>query len=283
MGATPETRRVILGTRGSPLALAQSHQVKGMVEATSDAVVEVRVVRTTGDNIQDRPLPEIGGKGLFTAELDSALLGGEIDVAVHSLKDLPTVLEPGLELAAIPLREDPRDVLVTADDRTFRSLRGLPLNAVVGTSSVRRMAWALAARPDLDVRPIRGNVGTRIQKLADGPYDALLLAGAGLRRLGLEERAGQWLDRTYWTPAPGQGALGIVARTGDAATGALLAPLEDAPTRAAATLEREFLSALGSGCSLPVGAIGASGSYCRYSVPIPEKACSMPVPLAATP
>jgi len=254
--ATPDTQQVILGTRGSPLAMAQSHHVKCMVEATSDTVVEVRVIRTTGDRIQDKTLPEIGGTGLFTAELDRALLEGEIDVAVHSLKDLPTAFEPGLELAAVPPREDPRDVLVAAERGGPTSLRGLPLNAVVGTSSVRRKAWALAVRPDLDVRPIRGNVGTRLQKLEEGEYDALVLAGAGLRRLGLEDRVGQWLDRTHWTPAPGQGALAIVARMGDAATGALLAPLEDARTRAAVTLERAFLSAVGTGCSLPVGAIG---------------------------
>ena len=254
--ATPETRQVILGTRGSPLAMAQSRQVKGRVEATSDAAVDVHVIRTTGDRIRDRALPEIGDTGLFTAELDRALLEGEIDVAVHSLKDLPTVLEPGLELATVPTREDPRDVLVVADRGGTVTLRGLPLKAVVGTGSVRRKAWALAVRPDLDVRPIRGNVGTRLEKLEAGAYDALVLAGAGLRRLGLGDRAGQWLDRTHWTPAPGQGALGLVARTGDEATIALLAPLEHTPTRAAVTLERAFLSGVGAGCSLPVGAIG---------------------------
>lgn len=244
-----------MGTRGSPLALAQSRGVAREIEARTGLRVGLRVIRTEGDRVIDRPLPEIGGKGLFTAELDRALLEGEIDFAVHSLKDLPTRLEPGVALAAVPEREDARDVLVVRDGTPGR-ISALPRGARVGTSSVRRRALALALRPDLDVRPIRGNVDTRLRKLEEGHFDAVVLAAAGLRRLGLTARASHPLRATLWLPAPGQGALGIVARDGDAEVLSRLSTIEHGPSRAAVTFERTVLAALGGGCSAPVGAIG---------------------------
>ena len=244
-----------LGTRSSALAMAQSRWVKATIEAGGAATVELRIISTRGDQVQDRPLPEVGGKGLFTAELDQALLDGDIDLAVHSLKDLPTDLEDGLALAAVPAREDPSDVLVVRSGGPA-SLTALPKGARIGTSSVRRRALALAFRPDVAVHPIRGNVDTRLRKLEEGQVDALVLAAAGLLRLGLAGTASHPLDRLTWIPAPGQGALGIVARKEDATTAALLAPLEDALTRAAVTFERTLLATLGGGCSAPVGALG---------------------------
>lgn len=244
-----------LGTRGSPLALAQSRLVKERLEAAGDAAIRIRIIRTAGDRHLERSIPEIGGKGLFTAELDRALMEGEIDFAVHSLKDLPTEPTPGLVLAAVPEREDPRDVLVVGEGGPAR-ITALARGACLGTSSARRRALALACRPDLDVQPIRGNVDTRLAKLEAGQYDALVLAVAGLRRLGLSPQASRPLSANVWLPAPGQGALALVAREGDRSTRERLAPLEHAPTRAAVTFERAFLSAVGGGCSAPVGAIG---------------------------
>ena len=203
----------------------------------------------------DEPLPEIGGKGLFTQELDEALLDGRVDLAVHSLKDLPTELPDGLCLAATPLRVDPRDVLVgPKGERT--TLASLKKGAVVGTSSLRRAALLKSFRPDVEPRNIRGNVDTRLGKVDDGQYDAVILAGAGLMRLGLEDRALEWLERTAWLPAPGQGALGVVTRTDDAKTRALVERLNDAPTRSAVRAERALLESLGGGCQVPVGALG---------------------------
>jgi hydroxymethylbilane synthase len=209
-----------LGTRGSRLALTQSDWVRRRVEEASGARVELEVIQTTGDRDQERPLPEIGGKGLFTMELDRALLAGEIDFAVHSLKDLPTQAEPGLTVVCVPEREDARDVLLGPRGEGV-SLATLPEGAVLGTSSLRRQALARAFRPDLDVRDIRGNVDTRLRKLDEGRYDAVVMAAAGIRRMGLEARIGEWLESTAWLPAPGQGALGIVARDGTTSWGGL--------------------------------------------------------------
>ncbi len=248
-------RSLTLGTRGSPLALAQSRWIAATVEETTGRAVELQVIRTTGDRYTDRPLPEIGGKGLFTGELDAALASGEIDLAVHSLKDLPTDLAPGLVLAAVPKREDPRDVVVVRSGDSPR-IATWPRGTRVGTSSTRRRALALASRGDLEVQPIRGNVDTRIRKLDEGQVDALVLAAAGLNRLGLGRRVGHALDETYWLPAPGQGALGIVTRVDDASTRSTLEALEDPASRLAVTFERAFLATIGGGCSAPVGAIG---------------------------
>ena len=244
---------LVMGTRGSLLALTQSRQVARAVEEASGVEVEIEVISTRGDRQQDKPLPEIGGKGLFTAELDRALIAGDIDFAVHSLKDLPTEQPEGLALACVPEREDPRDVLVgpTGSETSLATLRE---GAVVGTSSLRRQALALAFRPDVEVRPVRGNLDTRLDKVDAGQYDALVLAAAGIRRLGREERIGEWLEKTAWLPAPGQGALGVVTRADDPETRRILAALHHDASAVAVTAERALLASLEGGCSVPIGA-----------------------------
>lgn len=243
-----------LGSRGSKLALTQSRTVAAAVEALGAATVELEIIKTTGDAVQDRPLPEIGGKGLFTQELDSALLEGRIQFAVHSLKDLPTDMDPRLCVTATAKRADPRDVIV-GPAGSSTTLAGLANGAILGTSSLRRAALARAFRPDLEVRAIRGNVDTRLAKIDAGDYAAVILAGAGLVRLGLEHRIGEWMERTSWLPAPGQGALGIVTRTDDEQTRALLEPLRHPETEMAVAAERALLATLGGGCHVPVGAL----------------------------
>lgn len=244
-----------LGTRGSTLALTQSRWVARELHRLTGARVELETIRTTGDLHQDRPLTEIGGKGLFTAEIDRALLEGRVDLAVHSLKDLPTDAHDDLVLACIPEREDPRDVLVAAGGGKA-SLADLPEGARIGTSSLRRKALALAFRKDVDVVPIRGNLDTRLRKLEQGACDVLVLAAAGLRRLGREALVGEWLERTSWLPAPGQGALGIVSRLDDEDTRAHLLHLHDPRTAAAVRAERQLLVRLEGGCQIPIGALG---------------------------
>ncbi len=248
-----DSRRVIrIGTRKSPLALWQSRHVAALIEAAwPDVRCELHHVVTQGDMRIDRPLPEIGGKGLFTAELEEQLRQGQIDLAVHSLKDLPVEDAPGLTVGAIPAREDVRDVLIAPQGMTLATL---PAGAVVGTSSLRRQAQILAARPDLVVKPIRGNVGTRLRKVAEGEYNAAVMAAAGLMRLGLTDSIAEWLDEDVMLPAPGQGALGIQCRADDPAILELLAPLDDAAARLTAQCERQLLWALGGGCSAPIGA-----------------------------
>jgi len=215
------------------------------------------VISTAGDRTQDsgEPLPSIGGKGLFTAELERALRDGAIDVAVHSLKDLPTEDAPGLAIGAVTEREDVRDCLVA---RTAGSLEELPVGAVVGTSSLRRSAQLAALRPDLEIRSIRGNVDTRIRKVADGEYDAAVLAAAGIRRLRLDNVVTEWLSDETMLPAPGQGALAIQCRVDDRSVLALLAALDDPAARAETTAERAFLRRLGGGCAAPVAALAAT-------------------------
>ena len=244
-----------LGTRGSLLALAQSKWTAAALEGNGAREVSLEVIRTVGDEHLDQPLHEISGKGVFTRELDEALLSGRVHLAVHSLKDLPTVLPEGLCIAATPCRVDPRDVLV-GPEGTSTKLASLKEGAVVGTSSLRRVALLNAFRRDVTPRTIRGNVDTRLRKLDDGQFDAIILAGAGLTRLGLAGRANEWLERTSWLPAPGQGALGIVTRTEDAETRRLVAALNDPDSFAAVTAERTFLEALGGGCQVPIGALG---------------------------
>jgi hydroxymethylbilane synthase len=209
------------------------------------------MITTQGDRILDRPLPEIGGKGLFTQELESELYQGEVHAAVHSLKDLPVEDPPGLCLGAIPARGEVRDALVSA--RGF-TLGNLPEGARVGTSSLRRSAQLLRLRPDLRIEPLRGNVDTRLRKAQNGLYDAILLAGAGLVRLGLADQVSQWIPLEEVLPAPGQGALAVQCRTEDSHTLRLLAAIEDVPSRRAVLAERAFLAGLGGGCSLPVAA-----------------------------
>ena len=248
-------RELHLGTRGSILARTQSGHVKDALEAIADVRVELRVIQTTGDRYQDRPLPEIGGKGLFTRELDRALLDGDLDLAVHSLKDLPTDLPRGLTLAAVPERVDPRDVLIGPRDEGV-TLESLPAGARLGTGSLRRQSLAHAFRDDLAVEGIRGNLDTRIGKVDDGRYDAIVVAAAGVIRLELEERVDEWMERTAWLPAPGQGALAVVARADDPDTLEILSALNHGPTRAAVRAERTVLEELGGGCQVPIGALG---------------------------
>ena len=244
-----------LGTRGSLLALTQGRWVAAELEANGGPAVTLEVIRTLGDERLDQPLHEISGQGLFTRELDEALLSGRIELAVHSLKDLPTELREGLCIAATPSRVDPRDVLV-APEGAQTTLASLEKDAVVGTSSLRRVALLRAFRRDVTPRMIRGNVDTRLRKLDEGQFDALILAGAGLTRLGLQGRATEWLERTSWLPAPGQGALAIVTRAEDADTRQLLKDLNDPASAASVSAERTFLGALGGGCQVPIGALG---------------------------
>lgn len=243
---------LIFATRPSPLARAQTaHVIRSLQAAWPDLECEEQIITTQGDRIVDGPLPEIGGKGVFTGELESALLAGEVDAAVHSLKDLPVEEMPGITIASIPARDAAFDVLVSANGQT---LADLPEAARVGTSSPRRRAQLLACRPDLTILPVRGNVDTRVRKLISGEYDAIVLAAAGLTRLGLQEHITEILPLDVMLPAPGQGALGVQCRAEDQETLKLLASIHDPLTFAAVTAERAFLAELGGGCSLPVGA-----------------------------
>jgi hydroxymethylbilane synthase len=245
---------VVLGTRGSALARAQTERVIELLATAWPGITcEVRAIVTQGDRTQSsgEPLPAIGGKGLFTAELEEALRSGEIDLAVHSLKDLPTEEPADIVLGAVCLRDDVRDCLVARDGLT---LAELPPGAVVGTSSLRRTAQLRALRPDLEVRSIRGNVDTRVRKVREGEFDAAVLAAAGIRRLSLEDAVTEWLPGETMLPAPGQGALAVQCRAGDEAVLALLAAIDDPATRAATTAERVFLRDLGAGCTAPVAA-----------------------------
>jgi len=248
------TPRLKLGTRGSPLALAQAHAVRRLLAASAglpEDAIEVVAIKTSGDRIQDRPLSEVGGKGLFTKELEEALLDRRIDLAVHSMKDVATHLPPGLRIAATLPREDVRDCLLTRDGG---GLDALPANARLGTSSLRRAAQMRALRPDLIVTPLRGNVETRMAKLADGVADATLLAMAGLNRLGIAH-TGTALPVEMLLPAPAQGAVGIEIRVDDPETAALVAPLDHGPTAIAIAAERAFLAGLDGSCRTPIAAL----------------------------
>ena len=248
--------RLRIATRGSQLALWQAHAVRDALQGTHPGLgVDVKVIHTTGDRVLDVPLSRIGDKGLFTKELDLALLRGEADLAVHSLKDVPTRLPDGLALAAVTRREDPRDVLLLPAGRGG-SLADLPAGARVGTSSLRRRAQLRAIRPDLEVVDLRGNLNTRLARLDAGDFDAIILAAAGVRRLGWEDRIACALEPPEWLPAVGQGALAIVCRRDDAPTQSLLAPLHDPSTAACVAAERAFLAALEGGCQIPIGALG---------------------------
>jgi hydroxymethylbilane synthase len=251
-----QAARVRIGTRGSPLALAQAREVEARLDAAHGAgklAFEVKVIKTTGDRIQDRPLAEAGGKGLFTKEIEEALLAGEVDIAVHSMKDMPTVLPAGLTLAAFLPREDVRDALISTRAAT---LADLPGGAVVATSSLRRQAQVRHLRPDLRVVPMRGNVETRLRKLAEGAADATLLALAGLNRLGLADRAAGPIPVEEMLPAVAQGAIGVEIRADDREMAQVLAPLNHEPTALAVTAERVFLGRLEGSCRTPIAALG---------------------------
>jgi hydroxymethylbilane synthase len=247
------TLRIRIGTRRSALALWQARYIGGLIEAAAPGRVSVELVEITtrGDHFLAGPLPQGGGKGLFTRELEEALLSGSIDLAVHSLKDLPAELAPGLTLAAPPPREDPRDALCTSDGRT---LGQLPQGARLGTSSLRRSVQLRALRPDLRIMPLRGNVPTRLARLKGTELDGIVLAAAGLRRLGLDSQISEFFDPHLLVPAVGQGILGLQHREGDAPLLAALAPLADARTQACAEAERSLLATLGVGCTVPMGA-----------------------------
>ena len=244
-----------LGTRGSPLALAQANEARRLLTGAHGWEAEriaLRVIRTSGDRIQDRPLAEAGGKGLFTKEIDAALIAGEIDAAVHSAKDLPSLMPTGVAIAACLRREDVRDALVSAFSDT---IEGLPQGATFGAASLRRQAQALRLRPDLRPELLRGNVETRLKKAEAGEVGATLLALAGLKRLGLANRARSILDLDAFLPAPGQGAIAITARHADERARSALAPISDAETSAALVAERAFLAELEGSCRTPIAGL----------------------------
>jgi hydroxymethylbilane synthase len=238
-----------IGSRGSQLALWQARRIQQRLEQMGEAC-RIEVIKTTGDKITDVPLAKVGSKGLFTKEIEEALLEGRVDLAVHSLKDLPTELPRGLTIAAIAEREDPRDAVVGA------RLGDLPGGARVGTSSLRRTAQLKALRPDLTIEPLRGNLDTRLRKLEEGRYDAIVAACAGLKRLGWEQRIAEVLEPRVMCPAVGQGALAVETREDGGSAWSVCRRLDDPAARAAVTAERAVLRALGGGCQVPLGACG---------------------------
>jgi hydroxymethylbilane synthase len=242
--------RLRIGSRGSQLALWQANHISALLRERGHEV-ELEIIKTTGDKITDVALAKVGTKGMFTKEIEEALAEGHIDLAVHSLKDLPTELSQGFEIAAVTTRENPRDVFCS---RNYESIEDLPRGALVGTSSLRRQAQLKAVRPDLEIRPLRGNVDTRLRKLEAGEYDAIILAAAGLNRLGKTQLVRQVIPFEVMCPAAGQGALGIEIRAGDSVTRQHLAFLDDAEAHATTTCERALLNKLGGGCQVPIGA-----------------------------
>jgi hydroxymethylbilane synthase len=243
-------KKLILVSRSSALALQQSEWVQSELQRLHSGLqVDIMTLQTKGDRDTSKPLPEIGGKGLFTQELEESLLAGLADLAVHSLKDLPTSLPAGLVLGAIPEREDPRDALVSRNGET---LDRLPRGALIGTSSTRRAAQLLAYRCDLRTASIRGNLDTRLRKLDEKQFDAIVLAAAGLRRMGWKDRISEYIDEKILRPAVGQGALGIEIRANDQEVSTLVAAMEDSTARIGATIERALLEALGGGCQIPI-------------------------------
>jgi len=262
-----------IGTRGSPLALAQAHEVqRRLAEAHGIAAdrIAIQIIRTSGDQIQDRPLYEVGGKALFTKEIEQALLAGEIDLAVHSAKDVPTFLPDGLTLSAWLPREDPRDVFICP---TAASLGALPRGASIGSSSPRRRALLARLRPDVKLVNLRGNVETRLRKIAEGEADATVLALAGLKRLGLESKVASILDPHVFLPAAGQGAIVIESRRDDDRITALVAAIDHKPTEIAMAAERGFLALLDGSCRTPIAAhckVEADGIHLRGMIVSPD-------------
>ena len=254
---------LLFATRPSALARWQTHWVINALQGIyPDLVCGEKVITTQGDKILDKPLPEIGGKGLFTQELENELLSGAVHCAVHSLKDLPVASSPGLTIGCIPIRGEVRDALISKNGFTLATL---PQNAVVGTSSLRRAAQLRAVRPDVKIDSLRGNVDTRLRKAMEGQYDAIILAGAGLTRLGLGQHVAEWLSLDVMLPAPGQGALAVQCRADDQTTLGLLAGLDDETTRSVVAAERAFLSGLGGGCAVPVAAFAEASVRSQVS------------------
>ena len=249
-----QRRPIVIGTRGSALALWQAERIAESLHARyPDRHCTIRSIRTGGDVSREVALAEIGTRGIFVKEIEAALLAREVDLGVHSLKDLPSSLPDDLALAAVSPREDPRDALIT---RSRCTLSELPAGARLGTSSPRRGAQLLAARPDLVIENIRGNVDTRVRKALEGNYDGIVLAVAGLRRLGLEDRISEYMPLTVMLPAPGQGVIAVEARTDDDEMLGLAAGIDDVPTHLAVRAERAMVRALGGGCTTPIGAYG---------------------------
>jgi hydroxymethylbilane synthase len=240
-----------IGTRGSLLAKWQAESVRKQLFALAGVEAEIIIIKTAGDKMQQAPLSQIGGKGIFIKELEDALLGESIDLAVHSVKDIPTEVPRGLSFPAVCRRDDIRDCLISPTGSTLETLRQ---GARVGTSSLRRRAQLLRLRPDLDIRELRGNVDTRLRKVGDGEYDAIVLAKAGLDRLGLSQRISETFAPELFMPAVGQGAIAVETRLNDNETGDLLSKLDDPETRAAIITERALLGALQGGCQVPIGA-----------------------------
>jgi hydroxymethylbilane synthase len=263
---TPLRQGIIkIGTRGSALALAQAHETRARLMAAhglAQDAFSIEVISTSGDRIQDRPLSEVGGKGLFTKEIEEALIDGQIDLAVHSSKDMPTHLPDGLELSAFLEREDARDAFV---GRVAKSLMNLPIGAIIGSSSLRRQALLKRLRPDLKIVLFRGNVPTRLRKVEEGQVDGTILAFAGLKRLGMESAVTELLPLATFPPAPGQGAIGIETRIGDEAMARLLAPVNHNDTAAALECERAFLAVLDGSCRTPIaGYADVSGGQISF-------------------
>ncbi len=257
---------VTIGTRTSRLALWQSEHVAGLLARVQPGLrTRLQPFVTQGDKTLDQPLPAIGGKGLFTAELEQALLGGDIDLAVHSLKDLPVEQPPGLTLGAVVRRGDVRDCVIAKHGWTLETL---PAGAVVGTSSPRRRAQLEAMRSDLNIRSVRGNVETRARKALEGEYDAVILAAAGVERLGLESLVTEWLSADVLLPAPGQGALAVQCRADDDALLSLLAEIDDSDTRLATSAERRFLQLLGGGCAAPIAALAQRNTDSMFTLTV---------------
>ncbi len=246
------SKKIIIATRGSQLALWQAEWVRSeLLKRYPGVEVELNKIKTTGDKITDVPLAQVGGKGLFTKEIEEALLANEAHLAVHSMKDVPTFFPEGLKLAFTTEREDPRDALISRD---YKSFKELPQGAVIGTSSLRRKSQILALRPDIKIEDLRGNIDTRLRKAKEGVYDAIVLAGAGLRRLGWGESITEYFDPEVMLPAIGQGALGIETRIGDDETNEMAAFFNHPDTDAAVTAERALLRRLEGGCQVPIAA-----------------------------
>ncbi len=245
------SQSIRIGTRGSALALRQSEQIRDALRLyRPDLEIDFEIIKTTGDKIVDVPLAKVGGKGLFVKEIEEALLDGRIDLAVHSMKDVPSELPGDLIIGAVPKREDPRDVLVSRDGSGFDTL---PAGAVVGTSSLRRSAQLLAFRSDLRVENLRGNLNTRLQKVREGHYDAVILAAAGIHRMGWQDAVTEYFDPQRFIPAIGQGALGLEIREDDERIREIIAPLHDPETAVRVRAERSFLHELEGGCQVPIG------------------------------